>query len=128
MTFYSQHNLEKCKEQLFYSGKLKTNIYYVVLVKIRKGDVYYTAGKRQYSLYFNDFQDKNFERFFEFLTQILNKLFEEYDNELDYSCDSVLLDLYPIDELEKFKQKEISNLQTVKNELSKNSLNMAKGS
>ena len=85
---FEQHNLEKFKEQLFYSGKLKTNIYYVVLVKIRKGDVYYTAGKRQYSLYFNDFQDKNFERFFEFLTQILNKLFEEYDNELDYSCDS----------------------------------------
>lgn len=33
--------------------------------------------------------NKNFQKFSVFLTKILNKLFEEYDNELDYNCEGV---------------------------------------
>jgi hypothetical protein len=115
---------------LFYSGKLKSNTYYSTLIKVRKGDLYYTADKRQHGFIFKDYNDKSFERFFELVLQLLQNLFEEYENELDYSCDAVLLDFHPVNRLNNLKQgasSKITNLQIIKKDLSKNSLNSAKG-
>ena len=51
-------NLEVFREELFYSGKLNPNSYYAILVKVRKGDNYYTVGKKQHIFIFKDKIDK----------------------------------------------------------------------
>lgn len=121
-----EKNIEQFKRSLFYSGKLKYNTNYSVLIKVRKGDIYYTAGERQHSFIFKDSNDKSFDRYLELIYQLIQKLFEEYDSELDYSCDAVLLNFDHINLLNEFKKKKITNLQNIEPVLSKKSLNLAK--
>lgn len=54
------------------------------------------------------------------------KLFEEYKNELNYSCDAVLLDFKPVSPSDELKKNKITNLLTIEKYLSKDSLNSAK--
>ena len=78
---FQAKNLEVFREELFYSGKLNPNSYYAILVKVRKGDNYYTVGKKQHSFICKDKESENFERLFDLILVLLDKLFEEYDNE-----------------------------------------------
>lgn len=71
---FQENNIELFKKSLFYSGKLKPNAYYLSLIKVRQGDIYYTAGLRQESLRFKDYNDKVFERFLELILGLLQKI------------------------------------------------------
>ena len=80
------------KKALFYSGRLNVGVYYSVLFKIRKGDIYLMMGNKQEGVMFNSFDDEYFEELFELIQDKLGDLFNEYPKELDYSCDTILLD------------------------------------
>ena len=108
---FVNNDLQTFKKELFYSGKLKQGCYYSVLIKVRKGDVYLMVGNKQEKFMFNFFKGDSLEELFNFIQDRLIMLFEEYPKELDYSCDSILLDFWSIKVDNNIK---ISNLDETK--------------
>jgi hypothetical protein len=49
-------------------------------------------GDRQESFIFNSYDDNSFIELFTFIHDRLYIIFEEYESELNYDCDSILLD------------------------------------
>ena len=97
---------DQFKYQLYYSGKLKPNVKYSVLLKLRKGDIYFMIADRQESFIFNSFDDNSFTQLYTFIRDRLQITFENYESELNFECDSVLLD---------FNQVYISNNLKINN-------------
>ena len=89
---FNLNDLDKFKKDIFYSGKIEVGVEYSVIFKIRKGDIYYMLGTKQKKVVFNSYDDEYFEELFELIQDRLQLLFEEYTKELEYECDTILLD------------------------------------
>jgi len=114
---------DQFKYQLFYSGKLKPNVKYSVLLKLRKGDIYYMIADRQESFIFNSYDDNSFTELYTFIRDRLQITFENYESELNFECDSVLLDFSPVIIDNNLK---INNLNEARNKLSDSSFKTAR--
>jgi DNA polymerase family B len=75
-------------------------------------------GDKQESFIFNSYDDSSFIEFYTFIRDRLYIVFEEYESDLNFECDSILLDFWPVDISNDMK---ISNLKEVKNRLSSSS-------
>ena len=110
-SLFSHGDLKKFSNELFYSGKITPNTDYSLLIKLRKNDLFFTIAERQEYFIFKSLNDNSFQKLFYFITDKLYDIFEEYKFELEYSCDSILLEFRPINIEEKLK---ISDLDKVK--------------
>jgi hypothetical protein len=115
---FDNQDFDLFKYLLFYSGKLKPGVNYSILLKLRKGDIYYMIGDRQESFIFNSYDDNSFIELFTFIHDRLYIIFEEYESELNYDCDSILLDFWPVVVSSDMK---ISNLSEIQKRLSTSS-------
>lgn len=122
-SIFNFEDFDSFKNELFYSGKLIPGVSYSILIKLKKGDIYYMIADKQKSFSFNQIDDDSFRELFTFSIDRLCKIFDEYESELDYSCDSVLFDFWPVVIKDNIK---ISNLDQAKNELSLSSFKVAK--
>ena len=113
---FVNNDFENFKKELFYSGKLKAGELYSVLFKIRKGDLYLMMGKKQEKVKFNSINDESFEVFFEEILDRFESMFAEYPKELGYTCDTLLLEFWPVNVKDNIK---ITNLKEAKEGLSK---------
>lgn len=113
---FNLNDLDKFKKDIFYSGKIEVGVEYSVIFKIRKGDIYYMLGTKQKKVVFNSYDDEYFEELFELIQDRLQLLFEEYTKELEYECDTILLDFWAVNVDKKLK---ISNFNEVRESLSK---------
>jgi hypothetical protein len=109
---FNLEDSDQFRYKLFYSGKLKPNVKYSILLKLRKGDIYYMIADKQESFIFNSYDDNSFIELYTFIRDRLQITFENYESELNFECDSVLLDFYPI---------------FINNNLKLNNLNEARG-
>lgn len=75
-------------------------------------------GDRQESFIFNSYDDNSFIELFTFIHDRLYIIFEEYESELNYDCDSILLDFWPVVVSSDMK---ISNLSEIQKRLSTSS-------
>jgi DNA polymerase type B, organellar and viral len=75
-------------------------------------------GDKQESFIFNSYDDPSFIQLFTFIHDRLYIIFEEYESDLDFNCDSILLDFLPVVVSDDMK---ISNLSEIKNRLSTSS-------
>ena len=122
------HNCDKdqFKKQLFDAGKLKFNTHYGVLVKVRRDDIFITATTRQFCMSLEGFDDIKIDMFFEQINDSIERLFDEYQSELDYTCDAVLLDFLPVTPNENFITTKISNIKQIKGVVSESTSQLAK--
>ena len=67
-----------------------------MLTKVRKENKFFTIGNKQLGVCFSSLNDLFIEEIFETIIDRLENLFEEYPKELEYSCDSVLLEFHPV--------------------------------
>lgn len=93
---FNLEDSDQFRYQLFYSGKLKPNVKYSVLLKLRKGDIYYMIADKQEFFIFNSFNDNSFIELYTFIRDRLQITFVNYESKLNFECDSVLLDFTPV--------------------------------
>ena len=60
---------------------------------MRKNDLYYMIADKQLNFSFDSINDVSIEKLFWDITDYLANLFERYESQLGYSCDSILMDL-----------------------------------
>ena len=120
---FNLEDSDQFRYQLFYSGKLKPNVKYSVLLKLRKGDIYYMIADRQESFIFNSYDDNSFIELYTFIRDRLQITFENYESELNFECDSVLLDFSPVIINNNLK---LSNLNEARGILSDSSFKTAR--
>lgn len=111
-------NFDLFRNRLYYSGKIKVNDIYSVLIKIRIGDVYRTLGDKQECFTFDSIDAKSFGILFEYINNKLEHM-SEYpsDNSIDYNdYDSVLLEFFRVYVADDLK---ISNLGNLKSKMNK---------
>jgi hypothetical protein len=108
---FVNNDFENFKKELFYSGKLKAGELYSVLFKIRKGDIYLMMGKKQEKVMFNSINDESFVELFEGILDRFEEMFAEYPKELGYTCDTLLLEFWPVNVKDDIK---ITNLKEAK--------------
>ena len=116
--------LEEFKTKLFSDNKIKFNYDYALLTKIRKGNKFYTIGNKQLGVKFMSIDDVYIKETYETIIDRLEVLFEEYPQELEYTCDSVLLEFHEVTEIGAKVIKKIGNVKEAKEKLSKESFKL----
>lgn len=106
-------DFESFLSHLFSDNRILFEYTYALLVKVRKGNKFYTIGDRQIGVLFVDIHDPFLLEVFDTIIDRLAILFEEYPTELEYTCDALLLEFHPV-RPEKIK---ISNLKDAKEKL-----------
>lgn len=119
INIFDNDDLYLFKNKLYYSGFLSKNTTYSVLLKIKKGDIYYMLDVKQTAFIFNSYSDDEFERLFCKIQGRLSYIFQEYESELNYEGESVLLDFWSVEVPEELK---ISNLNVLNDYYSKNEI------
>lgn len=117
---FLERDFDKFISLLFCDNRILFHYYYALLVKVRKGNKFYTIGDKQLSIIFVDIKDPLLLEIFNTIIDRLEILFEEYPTELEYTCDALLLEFHPAHEVDK--RFKISNLSEAKAKLDSKSM------
>lgn len=101
--------------KLYFSDVLIKNTQYIVLIKIRKGDIYYIIAEKQYFFSFSNKEDPAFFKLFQYTVVRLSRIFLEYSSELNYKCDGVILEFYNVVIDNRLKISNTNNLKGIIN-------------
>ena len=117
---FVENDLNSFKNKIFSDNKVKFNYDYALFTKFRKDNKFFTIGNIQLGVCFSSLEDDFIKETFETILDRLESLFEEYPSELEYSCDSVLLEFHPVKEVGG-KISKIHNKKEAKLKISKES-------
>lgn len=105
-------NEKKFAESIYYSGKIQKKIVYNILLKMKKGDIYYMIADKQKNFQYSSLNDIQFKKLFVDITDFINATLEEYPKELEYEFDNILLDFWPLTINENLKVPNLDRLDT----------------